>query len=66
MRRLLMSLGLCFISLVATNVRTSEADPYACSNECYAQYESCTIELCGGKCPECVVPYHLCLEACGY
>ena len=67
MRRLLVGLSLCFISLVTTGVRTSEANHHeACWYACYDDYVSCSYDLCdGGKCPECVVPYHLCLENCG-
>jgi hypothetical protein len=61
MKRLLLAFSLCFISVVTT---TSASTHEECWTACYDQYASCTIELCGGKCPECVEAYELCLDCC--
>lgn len=61
MRRLLVVVGLCFLSLTAAGVRPTEAS--TCWDDCYSQYENCSLD-CGGRCPECAGQYSFCLEGC--
>lgn len=61
MKRLFVAVCICLVS-VAASVRKSEAG--TCEDNCWDYYLTCSEELCGGKCPDCVDWLNLCLDRC--
>jgi hypothetical protein len=61
MKRLIAALGICFATLTAS-VPLAEAG--TCENQCHDYYLTCSLELCGGRCADCVEWYNLCLDRC--